>query len=172
MYSIISSKINTVKRNVAIFRRFSYFLLGFRRANRLRGLRSATFPLRLLTAIKGLGLGFCNRLYLGFIATAKGRAKIIRELSHFKALDPQFMRSIIPSQHDAGSVAKLIRIRSKGARPSCWFISQNSDLAGKEADLLLARTVSIGYQMGTIISCIPGNLGYFEDEDGRCLLER
>jgi hypothetical protein len=34
MYSIISSKINTVKRNVAIFQRFSYFLSGFRGANR------------------------------------------------------------------------------------------------------------------------------------------
>ena len=122
--------------------------------------------------IKAFFLPTKRERYLGFIATAKGRAKIIRELSHFKALDPQFMRSIIPSQHDAGSVAKLIRIRSKGAGPSCWVISENSDLDGKEADLLLALEETIGYQMGTIISCIPGKLGYFEDEDGRCLLER
>jgi len=122
--------------------------------------------------IKAFFLPTKRERYLGFIATAKGRAKIIRELSHFKALDPQFMRSIIPSQHDAGSVAKLIRIRSKGAGPSCWVISENSDLDGKEADLLLALKETIGYQMGTIISCIPGKLGYFEDEDGRCLFER
>jgi len=122
--------------------------------------------------IKAFFLPTKRERYLGFIATAKGRAKIIRELSHFKALDPRFMRSIIPSQHDAGSVAKLIRIRSKGAGPSCWVISENSDLDGKEADLLLALKETIGYQMGTIISCIPGKLGYFEDEDGRCLLER
>ena len=122
--------------------------------------------------IKAFFLPTKRERYLGFIATGKGRAKIIRELSHFKALDPQFMRSIIPSQHDAGSVAKLIRIRSKGAGPSCWVISENSDLDGKEADLLLALKETIGYQMGTIISCFPGKLGYFEDEDGRCLLER
>ncbi len=116
--------------------------------------------------IKAFFLPTKRERYLGFIATAKGRAKIIRELSHL------FMRSIIPSQHDAGSVAKLIRIRSKGAGPSCWVISENSDLDGKEADLLLALEETIGYQMGTIISCIPGKLGYFEDEDGRCLFER
>lgn len=108
--------------------------------------------------------------YLGFMATAKGRAKIIAELSHFKALDPRFMKKIIPSQHDPASVAKLIR--SKGAGPTCWVISKISDLDGKEVDLLLALKETIGAQMGTIISCIPGKLGYFADEDGRCLLER
>src|SRR5258707_9757228 len=46
----------------------------------------------------------------------------------------------------------------RGAGPSCWVISENSDLDGKEADLLLARKETIGYQMGTIISCIPGKL--------------
>src|SRR6266851_2772062 len=79
--------------------------------------------------IKAFFLPTKRERYLGFIATAKGRAKIIRELSHFKALDPQFMRSIIPSQHDAGSVAKLIR--SKGAGPSCRVISENSDLGAR-----------------------------------------
>jgi hypothetical protein len=31
---------------------------------------------------------------------------------------------------------------------------------------------AVGRQMGTIISCIPGKLAYFEDEDGRYILER
>jgi hypothetical protein len=35
----------------------------------------------------------------------------------------------MPSQHDAASVAKLIR--SKGAGPSCWVISENSDLGAR-----------------------------------------
>jgi hypothetical protein len=31
---------------------------------------------------------------------------------------------------------------------------------------------TVGCQMSTLISCLPGRLGYFEDEDGRCILER
>jgi hypothetical protein len=120
--------------------------------------------------IKAFILPSKRERYLGFLSTSKGRAKIISELAHFKALDARFMKSIIPSQHDPVSVAKLIR--SKGAGPKCWVMSENSQLDGKELDLLLTLKETIGAQMGTIISCIPGRLGYFEDEDGRCLLER
>jgi len=38
--------------------------------------------------------------------------------------------------------------------------------------LQTALEKTIGYQMGTFISCIPGKLAYFEDEDGRYILER
>jgi len=34
----------------------------------------------------------------------------------------------------------------------------------KEMDLETALKETVGYQMGTLISCVPGRLGYFEDE--------
>jgi hypothetical protein len=30
----------------------------------------------------------------------------------------------------------------------------------------------VGNGMGTFLSCVPGRLAYFEDEDGRWILER
>jgi hypothetical protein len=38
--------------------------------------------------------------------------------------------------------------------------------------LEIALKETVGRQMGTFISCIPGKLAYFEDEDGRYILER
>jgi hypothetical protein len=42
----------------------------------------------------------------------------------------------------------------------------------REMDLGAALKETIGYQMGTFISCIPGKLAYFEDESSRYILER
>lgn len=96
--------------------------------------------------IKAFILPSKRERYLGFLSTSKGRAKIISELTHFKALDPRFMKSIIPSQHDPASVVQLCR--SKGAGATCWVISENSDLDGKEVDLFLALKETIGRQKG------------------------
>jgi hypothetical protein len=72
--------------------------------------------------IKAFILPSKRERYLGFLSTSKGRAKIISELTHFKALDPRFMKSIIPSQHDPASVVRLCR--SKGAGATCWDLGK------------------------------------------------
>lgn len=108
--------------------------------------------------------------YLEFVASPKRRTKLIKELAHFKALNPKFMVSIPASQRNPSALANLLK--QKGAGPRCWVISENSKLDGQEMDLALALKETVGYQMGTFISCVPGRLAYFEDEDGRCILER
>ena len=72
-------------------------------------------------------------------------------------------------QHPEG-ILKLLQ--SKGAGPRCWVISENPELDGWEMELQAALQETIGRQMGSLISCVPGRLGYFEDEDGRSILER
>jgi hypothetical protein len=62
----------------------------------------------------------------------------------------------------------LIR-RSENLRIS---IPENPKLDGQEVDLETALEKTVGSQEGTLISCVPGRLGYFEDEDGRYILER
>jgi hypothetical protein len=108
--------------------------------------------------------------YLGFLGSAKGRAKLIAELPHFKALDPSCLLLIPPNQKKPKDVHKTLT--SMGAGPKCWIISENRKLDGKEMDLEIALQETIGYQMGTIISCVPGKLGYFEDEESRYILRR
>jgi hypothetical protein len=77
----------------------------------------------------------------------------------------------IPSnQQNPSALAKLLK--AKGAGPKCYVMCENSKLDGQEVDLESALKETVGCQMGTLISCLPGRLGYFEDEDGRCILER
>jgi hypothetical protein len=108
--------------------------------------------------------------YLGFLKSPKNRKKFIGVLAHFKHLDPQFATSISGNQRNPEALLKLLF--EKGAGVKCWVISENAELDGKEIDLQIALKETVGRQMGTFISCIPGKLAYFENEDGRFILER
>ena len=108
--------------------------------------------------------------FLEIIAKPKKKANLLAELSHFKALNPKFMVARHSNQVNPFAITKLLR--AKGAGATCCVMSENSDLDGREMDLETALNETVGAQMGTLISCIPGRLGYFEGEDGRCILER
>jgi len=108
--------------------------------------------------------------YLEFLSTPKRRRKFISQLAHFKSLDPKCLVRIPPNQQHASSLAELLATMGAGSR--CWVISENSELDGREMDLREALKETVGRGMGTIISCIAGSLGYFEDEDKRYILQR
>ena len=55
-------------------------------------------------------------------------------------------------------------LRGLGAPDTCYLISEDTKFDGKEMELLAALKQIVGYGMGTVISCIPGRLGYFEGE--------
>ena len=107
--------------------------------------------------------------YLEFLKSPKSRKKFVSVLAHFKHLDPKFATIVTGGQSNPSALLKLLR--GKGAGIKCWVISENVELDGKETDLQTALKETIGRQMGTFISCIPGKLAYFEDEDGRYILE-
>jgi hypothetical protein len=108
--------------------------------------------------------------YLEFLKSPKNRKKFIDSLAHFKHLDPKFATAITGNQSNPSAIVELLV--GKGAGMKCWAISENADLDGREIDLEIAVKETVGRQMGTFISCIPGKLAYFEDEDGRYILER
>jgi len=108
--------------------------------------------------------------YLGFLSSSKRRAKFTTELAHFKALNPRYLLSIPTDQRNPTSILKLLI--SMGAGPNCWIISEWKKLDAREMDLETALRETIGMGMGTIISCIPGRLAYFEDECVRYILKR
>jgi hypothetical protein len=108
-----------------------------------------------------------------FLASSKHRHKFTQELAHFGWLDERFAHSIPPSTaHTAKGIASLLR--GKGAGPRVHVISEDSDIDGMELDLEKAIGYILGREIGTILSCIPGKLGYFECEGLRSvrLLER
>jgi hypothetical protein len=120
--------------------------------------------------VKAFILPVRQERYLEFLKTPKRRAKFIDQLAHFKHLNPQFVVSIPGNQRNPASLLKLLS--AKGAGPNCWVISENSEMDGREMDLETALRETIGSQMGTFLSCVPGRLAYFEDEEERCILQR
>jgi hypothetical protein len=109
---------------------------------------------------------------LSFLSTQKNRRKFTVELSHFKWLDERFAHPIpVNTAHTVKEMATLLR--SKGAGPTVWIISEQSNIdAAQELGLENALGEIWGRGIGSILSCIPGRLGYFEDEDEHRLLER
>ncbi len=106
-----------------------------------------------------------------FLANPKHRHKFTSELAHFKWLDERFAHPIPASiAHTVKEIASLLR--TKGAPATVQVLSEDSTIDGKELDLEEAIGRVRGYGMGTVLSCIPGKLGYFEDEEKARLLER
>jgi hypothetical protein len=108
--------------------------------------------------------------YVGMIATTRRRQKFLRELSHFKSLDPQYCVGLPNAVRTPGQIAAFLN--EKGAPPTCWVTSEDRDLDRQELPLLETLKTIMGYRIGTFLSCIPGRLAYFEGEEIRWILER
>jgi hypothetical protein len=106
--------------------------------------------------------------YLEFLSKPKLRKKIIANLSHFRHLDPRYLVSIPSRQQHPKDLDHLLR--SMGAPNLCYALSENSEIDGREIPLFDALHAVVGYDMGTFLSCMPGELAYFEDEDQRWIL--
>ncbi|HKT46723.1 MAG TPA: hypothetical protein VJP87_04300 [Candidatus Acidoferrales bacterium] len=108
--------------------------------------------------------------YLELLANPKRRRDVTRELAHFKHIDSRWIVPLKPSLlHTAGILEYL---KSHEAPDMCYAISEDHYLDGTEMPLLAALKEIVGRGIGTFLSCVPGKLAYFEDEDGRCILAR
>jgi hypothetical protein len=107
------------------------------------------------------------------LTSPKRRDKLRSQLPHFSHLDPRFATNVPASEQRAASLAT--RLRSKGAGDRCHLFSESSRLDGREISLHDALTdlVDGGSAEATFISCVPGRLAYFRDEEpeSRYLLE-
>ncbi len=106
------------------------------------------------------------------ISKKKTRFKFISLLPHFNDFDSRFVKDIPPNQQTPVQIYKILR--EKGAPDLCYIISSDKDIDQKTNKLCDSLDIIVGSGYGTIISCIPGKLGYFEGESpgDRCILER
>jgi hypothetical protein len=72
--------------------------------------------------------------------------------------------------HGIKNIYRLLQ--SKGAGKTCWVMSEDKDLDGREVDLESVLEKVVDRQMGTILSCIPGKLALFVGEDEMLVLSR
>ena len=106
------------------------------------------------------------------LANPKRRREVTSALAHFRDLDPRWLITLPSDQQSPASIERLLR--AKGAPESCYIISESSELDGKHLPLRSALDNIVGGGMGTLLSCIPDRLGFFEGEgpSDRFILER
>jgi hypothetical protein len=80
---------------------------------------------------------------------------------------------LIPANQQTVQVIEWL-LKSKGAPHVCHVMSSDPELDNREMPLSEALLETVGMDAGTLISCIAGQLAYFELEgfDGRYILER
>lgn len=107
-----------------------------------------------------------------FLSSRKQRRKATTTLAHFHDLDPRFIVRLPPDEQSPESIARALRQR--GASDTCHVISESEELDGKRLTLEVALEQVVGQGRGTLLSCVPGALGYFEGEGpgDRCILSR
>jgi hypothetical protein len=106
------------------------------------------------------------------LSKPKRRKNVLDTLAHFTDLDPRFQIPIPSFAQSAPAIEGLLR--GRGAPGECYVISESAALDGRFLALAEALRLIVGQGMGTLLSCIPGRLGYYEGEgpEDRCLLER
>jgi len=106
------------------------------------------------------------------LANSKRRHRATTTLAHFNDFDPS---AVVPLESAAQTPAAIeSALRSRGAGESCHVISENRAIDGKHLPLKLALEKVVGQGMGTLLSCVPGELAYYEGEgpSDRCILAR
>jgi hypothetical protein len=121
--------------------------------------------------VRGFVVPYRQERMIDFLRNSKRRGQILMTLSHFRALDGRFAKRA-PQPQTASSILRLLQ--SRGAPTHCYLVSENMSLDGRTMSLEAALDAIVGMGMGTLLSCIPGRLGYFEGEipGRRFLLER
>jgi hypothetical protein len=108
---------------------------------------------------------------ISLLSKTKRRRVILRTLDHFKDLDKRYCR-LVPSPQSCDQIESMLC--DLGAPGHCHVISGDSRLDARLMPLSEALRQVVGCQMGALLSCIPGRLGYFEGEEAhdRWILRR
>ena len=93
----------------------------------------------------------------------KGRKKLLTTLWNGDDFDRSLMTKIDPAERTASTV--LVKLRKLGAPIRCHLISARPTLDAKDLDLISALDLVFNSAPGTIISCVPGTLAYYENDE-------
>ena len=101
--------------------------------------------------------------FTSLLANPGKRGKITRLLAHLQDLDPTLMKRVPNGQQSASGIEKVLR--SLGAPTLCHVVSESASLDQRKMPLAEALDMVVGSGLGTLISCIPGRLAYYESEE-------
>lgn len=110
--------------------------------------------------------------YRGFLA-GKRRSKVLDSLYHWDDYYSGRVVAIPPACQTRADI--LSKLSELGAPALCYAISNDRDLDARKMSLEEALRDVVGNgEHGTILSCIPGRLAYYEGQDpeNRFILHR
>lgn len=93
----------------------------------------------------------------------KRRSDVRALMDHSVKLHPLYCKHLTDGEADAKSVE--VRLRELGAPPTCFVVSADRSLDGRELPLGDALNAVVAKGNGAFVSCIPGRLGFYEYED-------
>ncbi len=108
--------------------------------------------------------------YLSLLSTVKGRKKFVSRLAHLDLLDARFAHLIDPEVQTTDAIEDDLKRR--GAPASCYVVSENPRVDGRQMALRDALEAIGGSAPGTFLSCVAGCLAYFEGEELMVLVGR
>ena len=102
------------------------------------------------------------------LATPNKRKKFISHLGHYDLFDETYCIQI--KYRDP--IMNYNYLVSLGSPEKCYAISEMDNIDGGIVNLLDALILIIGSDFGTVISCIPGKLAFYEGENERYILNK
>jgi hypothetical protein len=96
------------------------------------------------------------------LGKSKRRGRALHEFADPELLDSRFIISIPPSEQCASEISRLLQQR--GATSECYVLSEMAELDGKRGQLLDVLDQIVGLGVVSLVSCLPGQLGYYEGE--------
>lgn len=116
--------------------------------------------------------GVKRKHLIEILANPKRRARATATLAHFGDFDASTVAVHGEDLPTPDAIEGALRGRGAGDR--CHVISENRAIDGKTLPLTLALQKVVGHGMGTLLSCVPGELAYYEGQDpaDRCILAR
>lgn len=107
--------------------------------------------------------------WVALLKSKPRRNKLRGELAHRFEFDGRYMRALSREEDSVQGLYALLR--ELGAPEDCYLMSEGG-YDGSEMELLEALELVYATGTGTVISCVPGKLAYYEGEDWRIILER
>jgi hypothetical protein len=97
---------------------------------------------------------------LAMLSSPKNRFKFTSKFYHHGQdyFIGEWIRPILPRYQHPPDICEILK--GLGAPDMCHFIGGSRD--GEDVHLLEALKEVVGYGEGTVLSCIPGRLAYFE----------
>ena len=103
--------------------------------------------------------------YLFLARTPRRRGELTNRLAHWRDFDAR-RATALPPEARTSPAAVAAFLAAHGAPNSCYVLSELREYDGQAMPLADATAAVVGRGMGTVLSCIPGRLAYYESEDG------